>query len=236
MRAAQRNRPLPRCARWGTATPFSSHIPSGHPPAAASDESLNGGFGRILRALAQDSRPQRAKSLHSLWTPTARMNRDGRRAGSFRPRTSDMRRSRFTRGGAHQSERGICCLEQIPSRERSRYALRAAEDIGIAPLAIHSRRRTPKRARRRGYLEIGGSDSTRRKSRALKLRAQACISLRKIPRPSASTSSFCAKESRKCVSRWLNTFPGIMRTLFAMAFSTNCVAVRLSRLGTSTNP
>ncbi len=47
------------------------------------------------------------------------------RAGSARRdlfKTLELRLCRFTRPGALQSERGICCLEQIPSRERSNIA------------------------------------------------------------------------------------------------------------------
>lgn len=62
------------------------------------------------------------------------------------------------------------------------------------------------------------------------------IKPRRMPSPSARTSSFCANESRKWVSRALKTLPGMMSTLFAIAFSTNAVPVRPRCFGTSTKP
>ncbi len=48
--------------------------------------------------------------------------------------------------------------------------LSAQKNVGIAPVPIHSARRTPKRARRCAYCTDHRRDPTHRKSRALKIR------------------------------------------------------------------
>ena len=176
----------------------------------------------------QDSDPLRVKSLHSLWTALGRVNRHQRRVRIVR-RADTFQHSLWTPLGRVNRH-----------RRRSRSTPRSAAKRCVSALPTAAKR---KRARPRAYSEVRRLNSTRGKSRALKTaralktrRGYACISRRRMLKPSASTSSFCAKERRKCVSRWLNTFPGMISTLLAIACSTNCVALRLRRLGTSTKP
>ncbi len=100
----------------------------------------------------QDSRPQRAKSLHSLWTPAGRVNRHRRRSSSVRPKTLKLRRS--------------------PNTE-----------------FLHSRRRTPERARN---LRLGADP----KSRALNPRAQGMRSIDELSQISDRRDSFARSESK----------------------------------------